>query len=75
MTIVSEPSNCEIYVDGVSTGKNTPSVVKLIPGSHTIQLKKDGYGVDQKKYKVDNNLYIGQKDMEDRIEFKLIKNN
>jgi len=75
LTIVSEPSNCEIYVDGVSTGKNTPSVVKLIPGSHTIQLKKDGYGVEQKKYKVDNNLYIGQKDMEDRIEFKLIKNN
>jgi serine/threonine protein kinase len=74
LTVTSEPNNCEIFVDGVSTGKNTPSVVKLIPGNHTIQLRKDGYQTKQNTFKVDNKLYVGQKDKKGRIEFTLIKN-
>ena len=74
LTVTSEPNNCEIFVDGVSTGKNTPSVVKLIPGNHTIQVRKDGYGTETKTYTVGNTLYVGEKEKKDGIAFKLIKN-
>ena len=73
LTVISKPGNCEIFVDGVSTGKNTPGVVKLIPGSHTIQVKKDGYRAETKTYTVSNDLYVGEKDKKGRIEFELTK--
>ena len=42
--IESEPSEAEIWIDGVNTGVLTPGTVETTPGSHVVTLKKEGYG-------------------------------
>ncbi len=46
VTIGSKPMNAEIYVDGKSMGRNTPSTVKLWTGPHTISVRKQGYEME-----------------------------
>ena len=46
--IVAEPSNAEVYVDGNAVGRakefnGNPGLLRLSHGTHTIELKKDGY--------------------------------
>jgi hypothetical protein len=43
VTVVSEPRNAEIWVDGVFTGKYTPAQVQLRPGERKIHVQKEGY--------------------------------
>lgn len=43
VTVVSEPRNAAIVVDGEPIGRNTPSQIALRPGRHTIEVRKDGY--------------------------------
>ncbi len=46
--VVAEPSSAMVYVDGNLVGKahdfnGNPGLLKLTHGTHTIELKKDGY--------------------------------
>ena len=43
VTVVSEPRNAMIVVDGRAIGRNTPSQVPLPPGRHTIEVRKEGF--------------------------------
>lgn len=48
LKIVAEPSSAEVYVDGNFIGKahdfnGNPGLLRLTHGTHTIELKKDGY--------------------------------
>ena len=74
LTIVSNPPYCEIFINGESTGKNTPSQLKLKAGSYRIMLKKDGYSPSkEERYNVSSNIYEESEDKEDRKEFTLTK--
>ncbi len=47
LTVVSPPvTNAEIFVDGVSREAHTPSTIKLHPGNHTIEVRKEGYRLE-----------------------------
>ena len=73
LTIVSNPPNCEIFINGESIG-NTPSQYKLKAGSYKIVLKKDGYKPSNEvKYDVSSSIYQESTDREDRREFTLTK--
>lgn len=43
VTIISDPVNAEIFIDGTSTSRYTPSQIKLRPGNHTISVRKEGF--------------------------------
>lgn len=43
LTIRSDPSGAEIYIDGKQTGFVTPRTVKVIKGEHTITLRRAEY--------------------------------
>ena len=73
LTIVSNPPNCEIFINGESIG-NTPSQYKLKAGSYRIVIKKDGYKPSNEvKYDVSSSIYQESADREDRREFTLTK--
>jgi serine/threonine protein kinase len=73
LTIVSEPSFSEIFVNGASTGKFTPYMLKLSPGSYKIELRREGYKSVEKVYEVGSDIVeVGFSD-EDRIQFNLVK--
>jgi hypothetical protein len=38
------PSNAEIEVDGGFVG-STPSEIEIVPGNHTVLLKKNGFKI------------------------------
>jgi len=75
LTIVSEPNFAEIFVDGQSTGKFTPYMLKLNSGSYKIELRREGYkNSAEKVYVIDPGIVeVGMND-EDRIEIALVKN-
>lgn len=41
--VTSQPPNAEIFLDGSSTGRYTPSVLKVRPGQRLISVSKRGY--------------------------------
>jgi hypothetical protein len=46
--ITAEPDSARVYVDGDAVGRardfnGTPGLLRLSHGTHTIELKKDGY--------------------------------
>ncbi len=43
LTVLSNPTDAYILIDGVSTGHVTPSQVPVAPGTHTVTLRKMGY--------------------------------
>ncbi len=43
ITVISNPINAEIFIDGASTNRYTPSNISLRPGNHTISVRKAGY--------------------------------
>ncbi|PAP76525.1 serine/threonine-protein kinase [Rubrivirga marina] len=43
VTVVSDPNNAEILLDGRPTGRYTPAVVTVPPGRHTIGVERDGF--------------------------------
>ena len=43
VAVTSEPDKAEILVDGKSTGKRTPGVVRVRPGRRTIAVQRRGY--------------------------------
>ena len=43
VAVTSEPDRAEILVDGKSTGKRTPGVVRVRPGRRTIAVQRRGY--------------------------------
>ena len=43
--VMSVPAGAEIYVDGMATGKHTPTSVSLDSGEHTITVKAPGFEV------------------------------
>ena len=45
ITVTSEPSMAEIFVDGKATGSWTPSMIVVNPGQRTIEVKKTGYSM------------------------------
>jgi eukaryotic-like serine/threonine-protein kinase len=74
LTVVSDPINCEIFLDGKTTGKTTPGLLRLGPGKHTIQVKRDGYQPSEEKvYSVEYSIYEGTADAEDRLNFSIQK--
>jgi hypothetical protein len=48
----SSPKGAEISVDGVPTGKSTPSRIELPIGIHSVTLKLDGYRVTKRTVQV-----------------------
>jgi eukaryotic-like serine/threonine-protein kinase len=73
LTVISNPPNCEIFINGQSSQKYTPTLLSIPPGSHKVQVKKDGFTTipEEKFYDIPAELYEEAKDREDRIEFKL----
>lgn len=51
VTVASAPDSAEIEVDGEFMG-NTPSVLELDPGEHSIAVRKAGYKTWEKKLKL-----------------------
>ncbi len=43
VTVVSDPVNAEIFIDGDRTGRYTPATVRLPPGRHAVELRLPGY--------------------------------
>lgn len=41
--IVSKPSSASIYLNGEDTGRITPELILLDPGTYTVTLRKEGY--------------------------------
>ena len=58
LTVTSQPPNAEILVDGTSTGRYTPSVVKVRPGQHSFRVRKQGYTASggAKQLTIDQNI-------------------
>jgi eukaryotic-like serine/threonine-protein kinase len=53
LTIISEPTDAEIWLDGVAQGKERPLVLKnLNVGSHLVEVKKDAYLPYQEKIEI-----------------------
>lgn len=74
LSLLSNPPYCEIFLNGVSTGKYTPIQLQLKAGSYKIVLKKDGYEPsNEEKYEVPTSIYEASEDREDRKEITLIK--
>ena len=51
VSVASTPDGADIEVDGSFVG-NTPSIIELSPGEHTVVVKKPGYQQWQRKLKV-----------------------
>ena len=51
LSISSSPDGADIEVDGSFMG-NTPSAVELTPGEHTVDVRKSGYKVWERKIKL-----------------------
>lgn len=77
LTVVSNLPNCEVFINGVSTEKYTPTQITLKTGSHRVQVKKEGYSSIpvEKMYSIGYEIYEELKDREERIEFNLEKIN
>ena len=74
LTIISNPPYCEIFINGVTTGRYTPFQLQLKAGTHSIVLKKEGYEPSkEEKYEVPVSIYEGSADREDRKELTLTK--
>ncbi len=43
VTVVSDPLNAEILLDGRRTGRYTPATIAVPPGRHTVGAERDGY--------------------------------
>jgi serine/threonine protein kinase len=54
----SLPSGAMVLVDGVETGKTTPTILSLTPGLHAIEYKIDGY--EPKAYSLDVSSATGE---------------
>jgi hypothetical protein len=70
--IVAEPSSSEVYVDGNAVGRakefnGNPGLLRLSHGTHTIELKKDGYQSYTRR------VFVGNEALEP-IHIMLIKN-
>lgn len=46
VTLLSEPQGADIVIDGQLTGRRTPAIMKLSPGSHQISAVMTGYESD-----------------------------
>ena len=57
LNIVSTPAMAEIYVDGVLVGE-TPLMYNLLIGSHTIELRKQGFKVYKQSIRVEENNIV-----------------
>ena len=73
LTILSNPTNAEILINGDPTEFTTPKMLDLRPGSHTIQVKKDGYYRSTKPYTVSKDIYESKTDKEDKIMLEMTK--
>jgi len=74
LTVVSNPANCEIFLNGESTGKYTPTQLRLKAGIYKIRVKRDGYNPsDEEKFEVSSSIYETSDEKEDRKEFTLTK--
>src|SRR5207302_9395733 len=51
LSIASNPDGAEIEIDGAFMG-NTPAVLELEPGDHTVALRRGGYRLWQRKIRV-----------------------
>jgi len=51
VAITSSPDSADIEIDGSFVG-NTPSTTELVPGEHTISVKKSGFKAWERKVKV-----------------------
>lgn len=73
LTVISNPPNCEIFINSQSSQKYTPTLLSLLPGSYKVQVKKDGFNTipEEKFYDIPTEIYEESKDREDRVEFKL----
>jgi hypothetical protein len=45
ITVAVNSGWADIYVDGQPTGRQTPSVIELRSGTHTIEVRRAGYAV------------------------------
>jgi eukaryotic-like serine/threonine-protein kinase len=73
LTVISNPPNCEIFINDQSSQKYTPALLTFTPGRYKVQVKKDGYisSPVEKTYNIGSEIYEESKDREERIEFKL----
>jgi hypothetical protein len=51
LSVASTPDSAEIEIDGEFMG-NTPSVLDLEPGEHTVTIRKAGYAAWERKMKL-----------------------
>ncbi len=70
--IIADPGNADVYVDGNYIGKayrfnGNPELLKLAHGTHTIELKKDGYQTYTTR------IFVGNQAI-DTVNIMLIKN-
>ena len=74
LTIISQPRFAEIFIDGKTIEKTTPSEYFIKPGKHIIQVKKDGYlPSEEKEFNVDYDIYESKQDREENLTFLLSK--
>ena len=78
IVINSEPSDAEVFINGVSTNQRTPAIIKTPGGkSFTVELKKKGYD-DCKalvvKKKGGNLKKLGQKVYPQELSYQLVPN-
>ena len=66
VTVISNPLNAEIVVDGKSTGRFTPRELRLPAGNHSITVRKDGFTVVGDPIRI-----VLESDLDEALEFIL----
>jgi len=70
VTVISPPPHAAIIVNGVPTGRYTPSVLHLRPGERNIEVARDGYRSRQGTRRL-----MLEAPLSDPIEFELVRFN
>ena len=59
VVVISSPQNAEIVVDGIPSGRYTPSEVPMYPGRHIVTVRKDGYMLDGFPVQINSSAQAG----------------
>ncbi len=55
LNLDSSPGNCEVYLDGTKIGKSPDIFSNILVGSHTLELRKDGYESQSRQINIEEN--------------------
>ena len=55
LNLDSSPGNCDVYLDGTKIGKSPDVFSNILVGSHTLELRKNGYESQSRQINIEEN--------------------